>query len=234
MAFEFCKRVLPNRPILTRIWRGPFRGARIVMNPRDSLRKIFGLYEHELNNWLEQALPRVSRIVDVGANDGYFTFGSAAAFRRLGKTGEIIACEPQESHVAMLRESIATQAQTGIRFKIVHALVGRESRPGMITLDSLRAAVDDPNNKVSTLVKIDVEGAEVEVIEGGRSWLQRSNYFVIEVHQHELVRQLRDIFAEKGLKLVQLNQQRVRVIGGELRERESLWLVSDLGAACQP
>ena len=39
---------------------------------------------------------RVSRVVDVGANDGYFTFGSAAAFRRLAKTGEIIACEPRE------------------------------------------------------------------------------------------------------------------------------------------
>jgi hypothetical protein len=64
--------------MLTRIWRGPFRSARIVMNPRNSLRKIFGLYEHELNDWLEQALRWVSRVVDVGANDGYFTFGSAA------------------------------------------------------------------------------------------------------------------------------------------------------------
>jgi hypothetical protein len=234
MAFDILKVFLANRPMLTRIWRGPFRGARIVMNPRDSLRKIFGLYEHELNDWLEQALRRVSRVVDVGANDGYFTFGSAAAFRRLGKSGEIIACEPQDSHVAMLRESVASQPQTGIRFEIVHALVGKELKPGMITLDSLQPAVDDPNDKVRTLVKIDVEGAEVDVIEGGRSWLQRSNYFVIEVHRHELVGELRDIFAEKGLKLVQLNQQPLRVIGGELRERENLWLISDLGVACQP
>lgn len=234
MAFDILKVFLANRPMLTRIWRGPFRGARIVMNPRDSLRKIFGLYEHELNDWLEQALRRVSRVVDVGANDGYFTFGSAAAFRRLGKSGEIIACEPQDSHVAMLRESVASQPQTGIRFEIVHALVGKELKPGMITLDSLQPAVDDPNDKVRTLVKIDVEGAEVDVIEGGRSWLQRSNYFVIEVHRHELVGQLHDIFAEKGLKLVQLNQQPLRVIGGELRERENLWLISDLGVACQP
>jgi hypothetical protein len=234
MAFDILKVFLANRPMLTRIWRGPFRDARIVMNPRDSLRKIFGLYEHELNDWLEQALRRVSRVVDVGANDGYFTFGSAAAFRRLGKSGEIIACEPQDSHVAMLRESVASQPQTGIRFEIVHALVGKELKPGMITLDSLQPAVDDPNDKVRTLVKIDVEGAEVDVIEGGRSWLQRSNYFVIEVHRYELVGQLRDIFAEKGLKLVQLNQQPLRVIGGELRERENLWLISDLGVACQP
>lgn len=231
MAFEFYKRVLPNRPMLTRIWRGPFRGARIVMNPRDSLRKIFGLYEHELNNWLEQALRRVSRVIDVGANDGYFTFGAAAAFRRLGKTGEIIACEPQDRHVAILRESVASQAQTGIRFEIVHALVGRELKPGIITLDSLRSAVDDPNDKVSTLVKIDVEGAEVDVIAAGLSWLQPFNLFVIEVHQERFLDPLRDLFAEQGLRLMQVDQRPLLLLGRETREEKNWWLVSDVSAS---
>ena len=40
------------------------------------------------------ALPGYTR-VDVGANDGYFTFGSAAAFLRLAKTGEIFGFEPE-------------------------------------------------------------------------------------------------------------------------------------------
>ena len=231
MAFEFCKRVLPNRSTLTRIWRGPFRGARIVMNPRDSLRKIFGLYEHELNDWLEQALRRVSRVVDVGANDGYFTFGSAAAFRRLAKTGEIIACEPQDRHVAILRESVASQPQTGIRFEIVHALVGRELKPGMITLDSLRPTLDDPNDKVSTLVKIDVEGAEVDVIAGGRLWLRPSNLFVIEVHQERFLDSLRDLFAERGLRLMQVDQRPLLLLGRETREEKNWWLVSDVSVS---
>ena len=82
MAFSLLKTLLPDKPVATRILRGPFRGARIVMNPRESLRKIFGLYEHELNAWVEDALQRVTRVLDVGANDGYFSFGCAAAFRR--------------------------------------------------------------------------------------------------------------------------------------------------------
>lgn len=217
--------------MLTRIRRGPFRGARIVMNPRDSLRKIFGLYEHELNDWLEQALRRVSRVVDLGANDGYFTLGSAAAFRRLGKTGEIIACEPQDRHIAILRKSVASQAQAGIRFEIVHALVGSELKPGIITLDSLRSAVDDPNTKVSTLVKIDVEGAEMDVIAGGRSWLQPSNLFVIEVHQERFLDPLRDLFAERGLRLMQVDQRPLWLLGRETREEKNWWLVSDLSAS---
>src|SRR5437588_5339980 len=107
MAFVLAKVVLPDRARPTRILRGPFRGAVIVMSPRNSLRKIFGLYEHELNPWLNRSLPRVRRVIDVGANDGYFTFGCAAAFRRLGKTAEIIAFEPQQEHVNTLRQSMA-------------------------------------------------------------------------------------------------------------------------------
>jgi tRNA G46 methylase TrmB len=104
-----------------RVWRGPFRGARIVMNPRDSLRKIFGLYEHELNDWLEAALRRVIRVVDVGANDGYFTFGCAAAFKRLGKAGEIIAIENQAQHIVKLRRSIQEQGKTNVTYQLVQA-----------------------------------------------------------------------------------------------------------------
>ena len=75
MSFDILRRLLPNHPVPTRIWRGPFRGAHIVMNPRCSQRKAFGLYEHENNRWVDTALRRVSRVLDVGANDGYFTFG---------------------------------------------------------------------------------------------------------------------------------------------------------------
>src|SRR2546427_13211277 len=111
MAFHALKFFFPDRPVLTRIWRGPFRGAQLVLNPRNSLRKILGHYEHELNNWFEQALRRVTRLLDVGANDGYFTFGCAAAFRRLGKTAEIISFEPQARYVARLRERAAAQTE---------------------------------------------------------------------------------------------------------------------------
>ena len=100
MSFSAFKQLLPNKPVRLRVLRGPFRGARIVMTPRNSMRKILGLYEWELNAWLVQALHRVTRVLDVGANDGYFTFGCAAAFRRLGNAGEIIAFEPQARHVA--------------------------------------------------------------------------------------------------------------------------------------
>jgi hypothetical protein len=224
MAFDPLKVFLPNRFVPMRVWLGPFRGARLVMNPRQSMRKMFGLYEHELNPWLGQALRRVTRVLDVGANDGYFSFGCAAAFRRRGKRGEVISFEPEERCVRALRTSLAAQGSSGVRFEIVPAFVGRAVREGTTTLDALTVA-----NRTNTLVKIDVEGAEVDVIEGGKSWLDPSNLFLIEVHEERFLSQLQDLFAERGHKLVRIDQQPLRLLGREIRVEKNWWLVSDLG-----
>src|SRR5262245_32151672 len=159
--------IFSDRARPMRIVRGPFRGAVVVMNPTNSMRKIIGLYEHELNTWLKKALPRVTRVLDVGANDGYFTFGCAAAFRRLGKVGEIIAFEPQQQHIDALRESLDRQPKGATQIRLLQTLVGNEVQPGITTLDGIRWHIGDPKGRTGTLVKIDVEGAELEVLHGG-------------------------------------------------------------------
>ena len=206
-----------------RVWRGPFRGARIVMNPRCSLRKVFGLYEHELNGWLELALRRVTRVIDVGANDGYFTFGCAAAFRRLGVQGEIIGFEPEGRFVHDLRRSVRRQ-DPGVRFDVVQALVSAEVGRGVTTLDMVSAT-----DRESTLIKIDVEGAEMDVLAGATSWMNPSNFFLIEVHKHEFLDPLRQTFVERGLSLRQVDQRPLPLLRSENRATANWWLVSDLG-----
>ncbi len=223
MIPKTLKTFLPNKPVPTPILRGPFRGARIVMNPTDSLRKVFGLYEHELNPWLESALSKTTRVLDVGANDGYFTFGCAAAFQRMGKAGSIIGYECQDQHVRKLRESIATRPTPGVQIEIVPALVGRVVAEGMITLDALETA-----DRKNTLVKIDVEGAELDVIAGAQSWFDPSNLFVIEVHEEKFLGELTAVFAEHGHRLVQINQRPLPVLGREARDINNWWLVSEL------
>jgi hypothetical protein len=225
MPFHTLKHLVPDRPMRMRVWRGPFRGARIVLNPRSSLRKVLGLYEYENNSWLEQALHRVTRVLDVGANDGYFTFGCAAAFRRLGINGEIVAFEPEAHCVEGLRESVQAQGKLDVRFEIVQTLVGRDVGKGITTLDALPR-----DNRRETLIKIDVEGAELEVIAGAKSWMNASNPFVIEVHKEEYLGQLQRIFAEQELKMVQVNQRPLPLLGREYRSEINWWLVSDLGA----
>ena len=220
---RLIKGLLPNRAVRMRVWRGPFRGARVVMNPRSSLRKALGLYEHELNEWLDRALGRVSRVLDVGANDGYFTMGCAAAFNRLGVAGEIVAFEPQARHVDQLTAAIREQPPSATRFSIVPSMVGRQTGPGATTLDAL--TIPDRTN---TLIKIDVEGGELEVIAGGLSWVADTNLFVIEVHKAQYLAELVAIFRERGHALVQVDQRPLPFVGGDTREAANWWLVSDL------
>ena len=211
-----------------RILRGPFRGAVIVMNPRNSMRKVLGLYEHELNLWLELALLRVTRVLDVGANDGYFTFGCAAAFRRLGKTSEIIAFEPQQQHMATLRESINKQPIGATRITLLQMLVGGEVRPGITALDAVRWRTGDFESRSHTLVKIDVEGAEMDVLHGASSWLNSTNYFMIEVHEKSFLEGITRLFESRGLRLTKIDQQGLPLLGREMRAVTNWWLVSPL------
>ncbi len=77
---SYLKYVLPSPATTLPIVGGPFRGGSFRGAPRDSIRKVIGVYEHELNPWLSERLARADGLFDVGANDGYFTFGCAAVF----------------------------------------------------------------------------------------------------------------------------------------------------------
>jgi hypothetical protein len=204
-----------------RIWRGPLRGGRAVMNPRNSLRKVLGLYEHELNDWLESALRLTNRVIDVGANDGYFTFGCAAAFRRWQKKSEIVAFEPDAEHFRSLSESLRSQPRGLVEFELIPKFSGADETLDSRTLDSLNCA--DRNN---TLIKIDVEGAEEDVLAGAASWLRPGNYFLIEVHKAHFLETIPRLFASHGLALDQIDQRPLRLIGRETRDEENWWLVS--------
>jgi hypothetical protein len=224
---RLLKSLLPDKAVPMKILRGPFRGAVVVMNPRNSMRKALGLYEYELNPWLDQVLSRVKRVLDVGANDGYFTLGIAAAFRRLGKVGEIIAFEPQQQHMDTLRESIDKQLIEPTTITLLQTLVGCKFAPDTSTLDGVRWRTGNPDSRTDTLIKIDVEGAELEVLSGASSWLNSSNCFVIEVHEASYLDSITRLFASRGLRLVRIDQRPLPLLGRENRAEKNWWLVSD-------
>jgi hypothetical protein len=229
MVAPALKSFFPDRSVAMRIWRGPFRGACILMNPRHSLRKAFGLYEHELNRWLEHALSRIETVIDIGANDGYFTFGCAAAFQRLKKPGKIFAFEPYEkAYTQLLATERRRQLKKGfvanINITIVHRSVGSAKSTQSTTLDTLiRESVIEPQR---ALIKIDVEGAECDVIDGASCWLNESNLFLIEVHREMDVSSIQARFAGEGLELDCIHQRPLRLLGREHRQKGNCWLVS--------
>jgi hypothetical protein len=220
MMGSLLKTLLPNRPVLLPILLGPFRGAHLHMNPRHSLRKVFGLYEHELNGWLKIVLPRVTRVLDIGANDGYFTFGCAAAFERNNKKASILAFEPQQQHVDKLTATIRDRATSSVDIKVHAVEVGSRTTATCLCLNDIAS-----NGEVS-LVKIDVEGAEIEVLEGGSTWLNGNTFFLIEVHRFEYLASIKDRFERHGILLDQVDQKPLPLLGRETRDTANWWLVS--------
>jgi hypothetical protein len=232
MVADALKNLLPDRPVATRIWCGPFRGARIVMNPRHSLRKVFGLYERELNRWLNEALSRVETVIDVGANDGYFAFGCAAAFHRLKKRGRILAFEPNEKAYMQLLASerhrqLSEDSVTNININIERHSAGSTESAQSTTLDAL-AREGSVIQLQRALIKIDVDGAECDVIDGASRWLSESNLFLIEVHREIDVSAIQARFAREGLQLDCIHQRPLPILGREHRQKENCWLVSRL------
>jgi Methyltransferase FkbM domain len=219
--------VLPSKPRFVRIFRGPFRGAHIYTVPRDNLRKMFGLYEHVLNRWLEKVLRRVDSVIDVGANDGYFTFGCSAAFQRQRRHATILSFEPQLVCCERLEATLrAYPARVDIN--IVQSYVGKTVSNDQITLDEAWIRFPSTAKALHSLIKIDVEGAELDVIEGARRWLNDANYFLIEVHREEYLEILVARFAAAGLSLERRDPTPLPLIGAELRPNPTWWLVTAL------
>ncbi len=218
--------VLPDRPVRCTILRGPFRGARVRMNPQNSLRYLFGLYEHELNPWLTGNLPLVNAVFDVGANHGYFALGVFAAWRRLGIVGRGWAFEPQVSEVSRIGEAIPWNPGVEESLRVEQTFVSDREDSESVSLDGyLERNGIDPDS-FSALVKIDVEGAEVAVLRGAASLLRGPHRFLVEVHNNALREETLALFADHGHAVRVIEQRPLPLLGREHRDPDNAWVVS--------
>ena len=158
--------------------------------------------------------------VDVGANIGYFSTMMAA---KCGKTGRVIAYEPEAANFAMLAQNAEVSAAQGFHIAAVHAAVSDQAgrlalvRGEQSTLHQVApAAAETPEADVVDcvhladdlqsrgldapikLLKIDVEGHEAAVLRGcDRLFRQgRVHAAVIEVTPGEPAREIAAILRE--------------------------------------
>lgn len=217
-----------------RILRGSMGGARLNLGG-SALRYLTGDAEIEVQRALEELIEPGQTVYDVGANIGFFTI---LCSRLVGPQGKVYAFEPIPQNIATLRHNIelnglanvvviekALSSVTGTAEMFVspwsafhslnvdgatkqdnHGPEAGEITVQTVTLDEFVATEGVP---APDLIKIDVEGAELIVVQGMTETLRsRQPLLLCELHDTK----------HGYIEFVDSIDYRARVIDGESPE----------------
>jgi FkbM family methyltransferase len=168
-------------------WRGEsvrIGGQRAAVPGTRSIRLSVVGGNIRMHRLIDALAPPGGLVVDVGANIGYNTLHAA---RRVGPAGRVIAVEPTPDNLAVLEHNVAGAELRNVVVERIAAgrargthdfyVRGEVSAVNSLYAQSCYAAVtgvlqvpverlDDLVDGTADLVKIDVEGAELDVLEG--------------------------------------------------------------------
>jgi hypothetical protein len=158
-----------------------YQGLTLDLDLEHETQIWLGLWERETYSFIRRAAKRCRWAVDVGAGHGelcvYLLSSSHADM--------VIAIEPQREATDRLRTNIRLSGDPeGDRLRLLQSLVGASEDGGRITLDSL-----DVDRTKPGFIKIDVDGAECDVLDGTVGLLSAADVSVlVETHSQELER----------------------------------------------
>jgi FkbM family methyltransferase len=153
---------------------GPVGGLRMELEGA-KLRQLAGRHEPVVQDCIAERLRPGGCFIDVGADVGFF---SLLAARLAGPGGRVIAIEPVPAHADLIKANATLNRFDNVT--IVTAAAGAVNRTGamitahppvpMLTLDGLVSHLGLPP---PSMIRIDVEGAEIEVLAGMSDTLWR-------------------------------------------------------------
>ncbi|HEY2407162.1 MAG TPA: FkbM family methyltransferase [Polyangiaceae bacterium] len=167
---------------------------------------ILGTHETPIQNLIAAALQKGGVYYDVGANVGFF---AVLAAHLLGSSGRVVCFEPMpdnvahiernarlngfENRVSVRREALSNENTTATfltsheptwgKLASVGKVPGRPSGDTQVSVARLDDLVEAQRLPVPDFMKIDIEGAEVGMLEGARETLTRSRPMIaMELH----------------------------------------------------
>ena len=172
------------------------RGYEVYLNISESLmmlKRALGRYEPEKFSAIENFVKKGMTFLDVGANKGDF---SLFVGNIVGPSGKVVAFEPEPSNCKWIRKSIQINQLNNINLLEIalsnedeerelylgkksgwHTLVegAMDRNEGKINVNTqkLDSLFDSLNLSCVDAMKIDVEGAEFEVILGGENIIKK-------------------------------------------------------------
>ncbi|HEY4864654.1 MAG TPA: FkbM family methyltransferase [Candidatus Dormibacteraeota bacterium] len=181
-------RVFPDDcDVVVRIPDGMASGLRMQMDPRLDAELARGCHENWMQEILDQALEPGASFCDVGAHIGLFSLGAA---RVVGESGEVVALEPDPRNHRRLVRNVKRNGMCNLRALNVAAW----SSPG-----EKRARLDALLSRPPDVVKVDVDGAEIEVLRGAGAILRSGrSTWLVKAYGAQRLRQVAAILSQSG------------------------------------
>ncbi len=178
---------LVPRNLTTRIWQGPLQGKKWVVGA-STHGCWLGSYEFDKQELIAEAVKNGSVFFDIGAHVGFYTLLASSL---VGGAGKVYAFEPLPRNLSFLKKHLklndvrnvtvfeaAVAASPGqAQFsEAANSSMGKLSEEGAIKVELV--SLDDllATGKIASpdYMKIDVEGAELSVLQGARGILANS------------------------------------------------------------
>lgn len=217
--------LLSKKPTKLKILGGPFKGAPCFLNPAYSKRKIFGLYENCLNAWITKTVKGKQFVMDVGANNGYDTYGFAhALLKNQAKNPFVLSIEPETNPELTTPRDWDHYKNCQIIFSFKYA--GNKVDDKTTTIDH-ELSTHKEKMYGPGLIKIDIEGWEKEALEGAQNALKNKDIdWLIEIHGKELIPIVAEHFVKNNRPFLIKELDPLPFIGKEQRIRYTTWLVT--------
>jgi hypothetical protein len=160
---------------LRRLRGGLAKGMLMELDLSNQSQRYWGLDERELVAAFRRLIPACRSLIDVGANDGYYTM----AFLQ-SKAARIVACEPGPPMEQLLQNARANGYETGERFIAERRFVGLGE--GSVSITELVRDLPRP-----IFLKVDIDGGEVDLLRSAEDCdCLGDMYWLIETHSKEL------------------------------------------------
>jgi hypothetical protein len=176
------------------ILSGPLRGLRMWIDVMPQGQLWFGLAERETHPWMRRLCKDINTAIDVGAAFGEQTL----YFIKRSSATRIYTFDPRPDAFEELKENIDINGvEPGKELRLSTKMIGLRNAENMCTFDSLFDRVVLP-----CMVKIDIEGAEVDALRGaGRLLESQQTRWLIEVHSVECETTCREILEGAGYQV---------------------------------
>ena len=160
---------------LRRLRGGLAKGMLMELDLAHQSQRYWGFDERELLNTFRRLIPACRSLIDVGANDGYYTL----AFLK-SSAQRVIACEPSPAKEQLLANVRANGYDTDARFHLEHRLVGLDE--GYVSVTELVRDLPAP-----ILLKVDIDGGETKLLKSAEDSERLMDLrWLIETHSKEL------------------------------------------------